>query len=108
MWFRNIVILFFISLFASDYAFSQETPVKKDSTQLYRDIESFSKKSRFTNFIYRMVFKPVKAVLPKKLAKKKRYKKLIQKPYSTFEGKTIRNINIEHWTLLAIPLQIPM
>jgi hypothetical protein len=95
MWFRNIVILFFISLFASDYAFSQETPVKKDSTQLYRDIESFSKKSRFTNFIYRMVFKPVKAVLPKKLAKKKRYKKLIQKPYSTFEGKTIRNINIE-------------
>ena len=42
-----------------------------------------------------MVFKPVANVTPKKKAVKKRYKKLIQKPYSTFEGKTIRNINIE-------------
>ncbi len=45
--------------------------------------------------MYRMVFKPVATSPPKKKVKKKGYKKLIQKPYSAFEGKTIRNINIE-------------
>jgi hypothetical protein len=95
MWFKYIIILFFISLFTSEFVFSQETPVKKDSTQLYKDIEAYSKRGKFTKFIYHLVFKPVASTLPKKSAKKKKYKKLIQKPYSAFEGKTIRHINIE-------------
>ena len=44
--------------------------------------------------MYRLVFKPV-AVISKKKVKKKVYQKLIQKPYSAFEGKIIRNINID-------------
>ncbi|MCK9399736.1 MAG: hypothetical protein M0Q51_07030 [Bacteroidales bacterium] len=40
--------------------------------------------------MYRLVFKPVAP----SSKKKKVYKKLIQKPYSTFEGKIIRHINI--------------
>jgi hypothetical protein len=43
--------------------------------------------------MYKLFFKPV-SIPAKKEAKKKTYKKLIQKPYSSFEGKTIRNINI--------------
>jgi len=43
--------------------------------------------------MYRIIFKPI-AIISKKGAKKKVYKKLIQKPYSTFQGKIIRNINI--------------
>ena len=93
MWFRNILLLVFISTFICDFAFAQETPAKKDSTLIYQHIESFSVKRKFTKFMYKLFFKPISAPL-KKEAKKKPYKKLIQKPYSSFEGKTIRNINI--------------
>jgi hypothetical protein len=95
MWFKKIFTLFFVALFVSEFAFSQEDPVKKDSTQIYQDIESYSKRSKFTNFMYKLVFKPALPTPPKKAVRRKRYKKLIQKPYSTFEGKTIRHIGIE-------------
>ena len=95
MWFKNVIICSIISLWTCEFSFSQEPPVKKDSTQIYKDIETYSKRSKFTSFMYKLVFKPVAKILPKKKDGKKKYKKLIQKPYSTFEGKTIRNINIE-------------
>jgi hypothetical protein len=76
-------------------AYSQETPAKKDSTQLYKDIETYSKKRGFTKFMYKLIFKPAIPAKVKKSAKKKGYKKLIQKPYSAFEGKTIRHIYIK-------------
>jgi len=92
MWFKRIIIFFFIFLFTHEIALSQEPPAKKDSTQIYKDIETYSKRRGFTKFMYRLVFKPAS---PNKPVKKKGYKKLIQKPYSAFEGKTIRYINIE-------------
>jgi hypothetical protein len=94
MWFKNIIILLFVSFLLSDFAFAQETPVKKDSTILYKNIESYSKRNKFNTFLYRLIFKPVAVISKNKDVKKKVYKKLIQKPYSTFEGKIIRNINI--------------
>ena len=93
MWFKKNVILFCLSVFTSVYAFAQETPVKKDTVRLYKDIETFSKRNKFNTFMYRLIFKPI-TVITKKEVKKKTYKKLIQKPYSTFQGKIIRNINI--------------
>ena len=36
MWFKKIFILFFVSILISDFAFAQETPVKKDSTRFIR------------------------------------------------------------------------
>jgi hypothetical protein len=45
--------------------------------------------------VYRLIFKPIAPDLKNAGSKKKVYKKLIQKPYRTFEGKTIRHINIE-------------
>jgi hypothetical protein len=90
MWFKTIFIIFFISILTTDFAFAQETPVKTDTTHLYENIESFSERSKFTMFMHRLIFKPVAP----SSKKKKVYKKLIQKPYSTFEGKIIRNIDI--------------
>ena len=78
-----------ILIMQSEFASGQQDSVKTDSTTLYKNIESFSSRSKFTRFMYRMVFKPVTAV-----KKKKAYKKLIQKPYNTFNGKIIRNIDI--------------
>jgi len=89
MWFRKIFLLLIFSFLSGDFAFSRET-VKKDSTHLYKTIETYSKKGRFTKLMYSFVFKPV-ASNP---AKRKKYKKLIIKPYSAFEGRIIRNIDI--------------
>jgi hypothetical protein len=66
-----------------------QTPDKKDSSEVYRNIETFSKKNTFTRFMYGLVFKPVGLPSPPK-----RRHKLLQLPYHYFEGKTIRNINI--------------
>jgi hypothetical protein len=90
MWFRNVIILILIFYLADDFAFAQEIPAKKDSTHLYENIENYSEQGKFTKYLYRLFFKPVAPVL----SKIKKSKRRIQKPYSTFEGKTIRNINI--------------
>lgn len=88
-------MFFFVSAFLSEVAFAQQNPVKKDSTHLYENIDSYSKRNKFNMFMYRLVFKSVATKSAEKKAKMKAYKKLIQKPYSAFEGKTIRYINIE-------------
>lgn len=91
MWFKNTLLFFFISFISGDFAHAQEGSFKKDSTHLYKNIETYSKKNKFTKFMHSLVFKPTAV----KGAKRERYKKLIVKPYSDFEGKTIRHINVE-------------
>ena len=90
MWLRNVIIFGLIFSLANDFAFAQETPIKKDSTHLYEKIENYSEQGKFTKYLYRLFFKPVAPVL----SKIKKSKRRVQKPYSTFEGKIIRNINI--------------
>ena len=94
MWLKNIFVLIFASFLISDPAFAQQDSVKRDSTHLYENIESYSKRSKVTKFIYRLVFKPVAPISKKRALKTNIYKKLIQKPYSSFKGKIIRNIDI--------------
>ncbi len=94
MWFKTAILCPMICLCACMFVYSQEHPVKEDSTRIYKDIETYSKRRGFTKFLYNLVFKPV-AIITKKPQEKKRYSKRIQKPYSDFEGKTIRNIHIE-------------
>lgn len=93
MWYRKIRIMIIVSAFASGPAFAQEAAVKADSSKLYRDIETFSKRSKFNTFLYRLIFKPV-SIISKKDSKKKTYKKLVQKPYTDFQRKIIRKIDI--------------
>ena len=90
-WFKIIFLILFVLVLLCNSAIAQKVPVKKDSTVLYKKIETYSKKSKFSKFVYGILFKPVAAIAP---GKKKR-KRLIYKPYSAFEGKTIRHINIE-------------
>lgn len=94
MKFKNIFMFLVVSILTSDFAFAQQTPAKKDTTRLYENIEAYSGRNKFTQFMYRLFFKPVAPVPVKKKGGKKVYSKLIQKPYSAFEGKIIRNINI--------------
>jgi len=90
MWLKRIFFFLLTSVIISDFAVAQQIPAKKDSTHLYRSIETYSKKGKFTRFAYSLVFRPVA-----RGTKKRKYKKLINKPLSSFEGKIIRHINIE-------------
>ncbi len=87
---RTTTIFFFILLISNDFAFAQDTIAQKDSTHLYENIETYSERSSFTKFMFRLFFKPVAPASSQKI----RNKRLIQKPYSSFEGKIIRQINI--------------
>ena len=87
---KRIFFLLLTSILISDFAAAQQIPAKKDSTHLYKNIEAYSKKGKFTRFMYSLVFRPVAHG-----SKKRKYKKLINKPLSSFEGKIIRHINIE-------------
>lgn len=92
---RNLYIFLVVAILSSNIAFAQQTAVKKDSTTIYKELETYAHKSKFTKFVHRLIFRPVKKIFKKKEVKIKTSKSTIQKPYSTFEGKIIRNINIE-------------
>ncbi len=87
----KITLLFTILFLSCNLLSAQEKIVKKDSVKVYRDIEKFSKKSKFSKFIYKLIFRklPSKKVPPKKKPKK------IVNTLAGFEGKIIRKIDIE-------------
>lgn len=86
--FQKSQIVFFIFIFfCFQISFSQENVPKKDSLEMYKDIQTYSKKHKFTKFLHKLVFKPINS-------KKKKKKRLIQTSYQQFESKIIRNINI--------------
>lgn len=83
---RRGIVLLMVLVFAVETIFSQRTVAPKDTTPLYKKIEYFSNRSKFTKFAYGYFFKGY-SVKPRK-------KNPIQKPYKDFVGKTIRRIII--------------
>ncbi len=92
---ERICILLLVLFFIDVSAFAQQDSTIRDSTELYKHIETYSKRRKFTQFMYGLVFKPVAPIPKNKIATKKVNKRRKQKPYSAFEGKIIRAINIE-------------
>src|SRR6187402_3223590 len=70
-------------------------PVKvepaKDTARMYKSIEKFSKRSKFTKFVHGLIFEPIQT--KKKIAKAKP-KKVAKKNFRIYEGKIIRHINV--------------
>ena len=95
MWLRFSLILICIVYTLNDSAFGQTIPEPADSNKLYENIETLSEHNKFTKLIYSLVFKPASPVIIQKKGKKKTYYGHVQKPYSAFEGKIIRNIIVE-------------
>lgn len=87
---RFLLLLFSIGWFSVSYS---QTPIQQktqDTVKVYKKIEDFSKKSKLTKTLHKFIFEPtdVKNSNPiRRKAKPKQYRK--------FEGKIIRNINIE-------------
>lgn len=84
-------IIFIISFLTCEFAFGQHPQAKTDSTKIYKNIESYSKRSKFTKFAYSLIFKPIETSPPNKKVNKNQLKKR----NIAFEGKIIRHINIE-------------
>lgn len=80
-------LLFLLILLGFQVVFSQENTPKKDSSEVYRNIQAYSKKNKFTKLVHKLVFKPINP-------KKKKQEKVVQQNYQAFEGKIIRKINI--------------
>ena len=91
---RKIIFLCLIFIILDVPAFAQKDTTQKDSTLFYKKIESFSGRGKFTKFLHQLIFKPVSKDSLNYKAKKRGRKSIVQKPYSSFEGKIIRHITI--------------
>ncbi len=62
MSYRFVKIFFFLIFLwnFSQSTFSQEKQTKKDSIEKYHKIKKLSEKSKFTNFLRKIIFKPAK------------------------------------------------
>lgn len=80
----------FLLMSASFLMNAQEQIQKKDTAKVYRNIENYSKKSKFTQFVHKLIFEPVVKDKPKK-TKVQKSKKV---NYASYECKVIRKIHI--------------
>lgn len=82
-------ILLILVIFSAGEIQSQETE-KKDSTAIYKKIEAYSKKRKFTKFVHGLIFEPIS-----KKTVRQRNKKISKANFRAVQGKIIRKINIE-------------
>jgi hypothetical protein len=88
---KSIVIFHIVFLLSIRFSFAEDTIVGKDSIKIYKNIEIFSKQSKLSKFLYGLMFKSIESTK----TNKKISAELLQNSYEHFEGKIIRNINIE-------------
>lgn len=87
---KKLKFIFFILIICNcQCSFSQVNEVKKDTSKIYRNIQTYSKKNKFTKFMHGLIFEPV---ILKKTEKPKKI--IVRKRFRAYEGKIIRNINI--------------
>ncbi len=53
------LFILLVLIVTSGQAYAQQEPVKADSTVVYENIETFSKRSKITRLFYGLIFKPV-------------------------------------------------
>jgi hypothetical protein len=83
---KKINLIFILLCFQT--SFSQVNVPKKDSLEMYKDIQAYSKKHKFTNFFHKLIFIPIK--------KGVKHRELeTQTNYKEFECKIIRSISVE-------------
>jgi hypothetical protein len=79
-----------IGLLICQLTFGQDTVVKKDSTEIYRKIEAYSKKRKFTRFVHGLIFEPLSTKTVRV-----RNRNLKKANFRKFHGKIIREITIQ-------------
>ena len=83
---KSFFLLLILFYSYTQVVYAQQTTVKKDTSEVYKDLKNYSKKNKFTRLAHKLIFRS--PALNKKTLKD------VQKKYYKFEGKIIRNINI--------------
>ncbi len=82
-----LLFIFFIS--SCQFAVGQDTlTTQRDSAYIYKKIETYSQKRKFTKFLSGLIFEPL---TPKTISARK---KVQRKRFRAFHGKIVRHINI--------------
>jgi hypothetical protein len=89
---RRILLLLLLFLGCCYSISAQEKIVKKDSTTVYKNIENYSKKRKFTKFVHKLLFRSTKKSAPSKKSIRNKY--IIKRAFDKNEGKIIRKINV--------------
>lgn len=84
------IFLFFIGCISIAKAQTPVDYIPQDTVKVYEKIEKFSQKSKFTKTLHKFIFEPTDVKNSNPIRSKAR-----PKQYRKFEGKIIRNINIE-------------
>lgn len=97
----KIKLLLLLAFLAMAPAAAQVVPVQKDTVKekrdkMYKKLEDYSKRKKFTKFLHKLIFRPVQPKKPSRTRKavKERSPEL-QNTYAGYEGKIVRNIIIE-------------
>ncbi|AXG75095.1 hypothetical protein DVK85_12990 [Flavobacterium arcticum] len=94
----RIKLLLLLLFFGIGLAAAQDKPKKNDTIkgkqqqEVYKEIENYSKKSKFTKVLHKLIFKSVSSNHRKQ---SKNYITEIEDLYKKYEGRVIRNIQIE-------------
>lgn len=93
-----MLLLFIFIICANSNA--QVTPAQKDTIKekqdkLYKNIENYSKRKKFTRFFHKLLFKPVQEKKPSRERRAAKGSLELKKVYNNYQGKIVRKINIQ-------------
>ena len=87
---RPKFLLCLLMLYSFQLARAQDNPKKDQQAEMYRNIEKYSKKRKFTKFLHKLIFEPTSPKPPPPKPNKNAPKPTM----AQFECKVIRSINI--------------
>ena len=87
----NLKEIFFVVVLCvlSNVLMAQRQPSENDSTEVYKKIETYSKRRKFTKTLHELIFRSTNE------KSKDQRSKVVTQTYESFQGKPIRNIFIE-------------
>ncbi|AWH86747.1 hypothetical protein HYN59_17250 [Flavobacterium album] len=92
---------------------AQVTPVQKDTVkekrdQMYKQLEDYSKRKKFTKFLHKLIFKPVKKQeLSQRRRKTKERTPEMKVSFNNFEGKIVRKIDVDTYDPFGYSINDP-
>ncbi|MFL9844313.1 hypothetical protein [Flavobacterium rhizosphaerae] len=96
-----IRLFLLLAIFAAYPLAAQVNQKPQDSTkiqneEMYKKLEDYSKRKKFTKFVHKLIFRPVKAKEPSQSRRKLRDKTPeLLNTYNKYQGKIVRNIVVQ-------------
>ncbi|MDV6168040.1 hypothetical protein R1T16_06360 [Flavobacterium sp. DG1-102-2] len=93
-------LLLLLAFFATASSWAQVTPAQKKDTvkkeDMYKRLENYSKRKKFTKFVHKLIFRPVTKQKPAESRQKVKAKTPeMLNDFGRYEGKIVRRIKVE-------------